>query len=96
MNVGMKRDVGLFDKLSLTIKEGEYYDIVTPYGYGGFVVEGNDTTQLESEYMLYCRNHNITYPQYLHVSPFSEPFWLIVNVIWCTHPEILTPYILSS
>ena len=59
MNVVMKRDVGLFDKLSLTIKEGEYYDIVTPYGYGGFVVEGNDTTQLESEYMLYCRNHNI-------------------------------------
>lgn len=44
INVFMKRDIALFPQLKDMIEPGSYYDIVTPYGYGGFLFEG-DTSE---------------------------------------------------
>lgn len=59
VNVVIKRDVASFEKLSEMVEKNRYYDIVTPYGYGGFIVEGKDTSRLEEEYVKYCQDHNI-------------------------------------
>lgn len=43
MNVVMKRDVSKFEPFNKLIKPSTYFDIVTPYGYGGFIFEGDPT-----------------------------------------------------
>lgn len=59
INVVMKRDIGTFEPLKQYIKQGELFDIVTPYGYGGFIVEGIDTQGLKNEYEQFCKESHI-------------------------------------
>ena len=59
INVVMKRDVSddphFFDKLP----RGQYYDFSTPYGYGGWLIEGNNTEELFDVYEKWCVNNGI-------------------------------------
>lgn len=48
INVVMKRDISEFGPLKSIIKSGSCYDLSTPYGYGGFIFEG-DTSEKEME-----------------------------------------------
>ena len=50
INVVMKRDVAKDVHFRGIIPEGRYYDITTPYGYGGWIIEGDDTDSLFREY----------------------------------------------
>lgn len=63
INVVMRRDIGQDNNFQSKIEPGHYYDIVTPYGYGGFLVEGEATAQslehLERAYTEFCRSQNI-------------------------------------
>lgn len=55
MNVVMKRDIALSNQFKDKLLPNEWYDISTPYGYGGFWIEGEDYTLLEEEYEAYCK-----------------------------------------
>ena len=44
INVVMKRDVAKDKHFSGKIPEGKYFDFATPYGYGGWIVEGDIST----------------------------------------------------
>ncbi len=59
INVVIKRDIGKYEKLSSFVKENQYYDYTTPYGYGGFLIEGKVTQALEADYAEYCRSNRI-------------------------------------
>ncbi len=59
VNVVMKRDIGKYEKLSSFVEEDVYFDFTTPYGYGGFLIEGEDTRQLDIEYTDFCRNNHV-------------------------------------
>jgi len=63
MNVVMKRDVSLDENFYKKIPPNTYYDITTPYGYGGFLIEGNVTEEnlknLDSEYSFKCNKEGI-------------------------------------
>jgi hypothetical protein len=63
MNVVMKRDVALDDRFRGKIPLDTYYDISTPYGYGGFLIEGNITNEslesLEHHYETICKKKGI-------------------------------------
>lgn len=59
INVVMKRDLSVFRPFSGRIREGELFDIVTPYGYGGFLVEGSDINALKEEYEKFCCEEHI-------------------------------------
>lgn len=59
MNVVMKRDVADFELLKGKIESDTYFDISTPYGYGGFLVEGDDFRALNHAYTEYCVQENI-------------------------------------
>lgn len=50
INVVMKRDVAKDEHFKGKIEEGKYFDFATPYGYGGWIIEGVETEALFNAY----------------------------------------------
>ncbi len=63
INVVMIRDIAMDKKFNDTLESRSLFDITTPYGYGGFIIEGtpNDSNykKINEEYSDYCRSKNI-------------------------------------
>lgn len=60
INVVFKRDVSEDDKMKGLIPQNKYFDLITPYGYGGFWGNVSDYEKLNEEYNVYCcQNHYI-------------------------------------
>lgn len=60
INVVMKRDVAKDLHFAGKLPEGQYFDFSTPYGYGGWLIEGEgDTAGLFSAYEKWCVKHRI-------------------------------------
>lgn len=60
INVVMKRDVASCVYFKDKIPEKTYFDFATPYGYGGWIIEGdNDASDLFSAYEKWCLENNI-------------------------------------
>lgn len=63
MNVVMKRDIASDIKFLGRLEKDGYYDLTTPYGYGGFLIEGEVTKdslkRLNDEYILHCKQERI-------------------------------------
>lgn len=58
INVVFKRDVALDEKMQGKIATGQYYDLISPYGYGGFWGSIRDYAILDRTYNEYCVSHN--------------------------------------
>lgn len=54
INVVFQRDIALDDKLTGKFETGLYFDLITPYGYGGFWGNISDWDKLNKHYMTYC------------------------------------------
>ena len=50
INVVMKRDLANDAKFEGKIEAGRYYDFATPYGYGGWIIEGGNSEKLFRAY----------------------------------------------
>ncbi|GKW45330.1 GNAT family N-acetyltransferase [Planococcus sp. NCCP-2050] len=63
INVVMKRDIALDEKFKGEIPAQTFFDIATPYGYGGFLLEGEVTEKnicmLNREYSSLCNERGI-------------------------------------
>lgn len=63
MNVVMKRDISLDKRFTGKIPSNTYFDTTTPYGYGGFLLEGKITEdslkRLDNEYSSLCEKAGI-------------------------------------
>lgn len=59
INVVMKRDIALFPKFAGLLEPGTVFDLSTPYGYGGWILEGEKTRPLFQAYHDWCVNHHI-------------------------------------
>ncbi len=60
INVVMKRDISNDHYFSEKLESNEYFDLATPYGYGGWIIEGNgDDSDLFQEYTKWCLENNI-------------------------------------
>jgi hypothetical protein len=63
INVVMIRDISTIELFNEKIPINTYFDMITPYGYGGFIIEGNVTkdtmNQLNEEYTNYCYKEGI-------------------------------------
>lgn len=55
INVIMVRDIALSDNFKGKLQTNKWFDISTPYGYGGFWIEGEDYKTLEEEYENFCK-----------------------------------------
>lgn len=58
INVVFRRDVALDEHMVGKIEKGTYYDLITPYGYGGFWGDVSDFETLNREYNEYCQNNH--------------------------------------
>lgn len=59
INVVMKRDVAKDPRFAGKLPAGQYFDFATPYGYGGWLIEGEDTASLFASYDAWCREHGV-------------------------------------
>lgn len=64
INVVMKRDISELSFFRDKLAGGEYYDLCTPYGYGGWIVEPKKGKKvnyysLKEDYMAFCRREGI-------------------------------------
>ena len=59
VNVVMKRDIANCAALKGKIEEDYWFDFTTPYGYGGWLVEGDDYQALQQEYESFAERQHI-------------------------------------
>ncbi|WP_298023060.1 GNAT family N-acetyltransferase [uncultured Dysosmobacter sp.] len=59
INVVMKRDVAKDRRFAGILEEGKYFDFTTPYGYGGWLIEGEETEGLFDAYQDWCERNGI-------------------------------------
>ena len=60
INVVMKRDIAAEPFFVDKINSNMYFDFISPYGYGGWLIEGDgDIAELFSAYETWCMEHNI-------------------------------------
>ncbi len=59
INVVMKRDIAECKHFVDKIEKNTLFDFATPYGYGGWLIEGEDTDEMFSQYEEWCLNNNI-------------------------------------
>lgn len=84
VNVVIKRDVSKDPKFKGLIEENKYFDFSSPYGYGGWIVEGNGSTDnLFKEYENWCKENKII-SEFVRFHPlidnqkYSESFYNVI------------------
>lgn len=93
INVVMRRDVAKDENFVGRISEGRYYDFSTPYGYGGWLIEGVNSTNLFTEYKDWLlENHIIC--EFVRFHPvignhkFSDEFYDVIELGKVVHMEL--------
>lgn len=59
INVFIKKDIYMHKEFKEKISKNTYFDIFSPYGYGGFLIEGDNYREVNEEYTKYCVKNNI-------------------------------------
>lgn len=87
VSVILKRDIAWSDPFIGSIHPGSYYDLATPYGYGGFIFDGNpspdDIRQFYETYIRWLQRQNI-------VSEFVRYHPLLHNAEWLREVSCIT------
>lgn len=84
INVVLRRDIAEAPFFSGKIEREKFFDFITPYGYGGWLIEGSGNHQkLFSAYEAWCKNHNIVsefvrYHPVLDNASSTEPYYDVV------------------
>ena len=85
INVVMKRDIADDGRFRGRIAAGRWFDFNTPYGYGGWLLEGGgDEPELFHAYEAWCREHNI-------VSEFVRYHPVLGNCVFSDGPYEVIP-----
>lgn len=60
INVVFKRDISKDIHFKNKLEENVYFDLTTPYGYGGWLIEGEGSLDdLDKEYIIWCKENKI-------------------------------------
>lgn len=96
INVVMKRDVAKDEKFRGLIKEGQYFDFATPYGYGGWIIEGDDTEKLFETYKNWVEKNGII-SEFVRFHPMIQnqekcySFYEVIQLGEVVHMELSSP-----
>lgn len=71
INVVFRRDVSYDEKLKGLVSPESYYDLITPYGYGGFIGSITDWNELNRCYNSYCKENSYVC-EFVRFGIFSE------------------------
>lgn len=73
INVMFRRDIGKIDQFKNLIPEKKYYDLISPYGYGGFLGHISNYSNMVMEYSEFCRSHGYI-SEFFRFELFSDYF----------------------
>ena len=96
INVVMKRDVSKDERFKGKIEKGYYYDFSTPYGYGGWIVEGEKTAELFKEYESWIQKNGII-SEFVRFHPMvknheaSYSFYEVIQLGEVVHMDLSSP-----
>ena len=99
INVVMKRDIAADERFTGKIPEGEYFDVATPYGYGGWIIEGEETKELFSSYESWCRENSII-SEFVRFHPMlknheaCESFYEVIRLGEVVHMDLSSPAVI--
>lgn len=71
INVVMKRDVAEDSRFKGIIAEKIFWDFASPYGYGGWIIEGDNSDSLFDAYEKWCKNNGIV-SEFVRFHPVLE------------------------
>lgn len=71
INVVMKRDIAKDSHFDGVLPENTYFDFATPYGYGGWLIEGEKADALFAAYENWCLKHDVV-SEFVRFHPVIE------------------------
>lgn len=96
INVVMKRDVAKDERFKGKIPEDRYFDFATPYGYGGWIIEGEQTEELFGAFESWIQKNGII-SEFIRFHPMvknhnhSTSFYEVVQLGEVVHMELTSP-----
>ena len=96
INVVMKRDVAKDERFKGKIEEEKYFDFATPYGYGGWIIEGESTGGLFDEYERWLEKNGII-SEFVRFHPMiknheaSRSFYEVIQLGEVVHMDLSSP-----
>lgn len=96
INVVMLRDVAKDPRFAGRIPEDTYKDIVTPYGYGGWLIEGENTEALFSAYLTWLQDNDII-SEFVRFHPMLQnhekctDFFEVIRLGEVVHMDLSSP-----
>ena len=80
INVVIKKDISEEKHFIGKIEKNSYFHISTPYGYGGWIIEGEKgIKKLDEEYIEYCLENNIV-SEFVRFNPLIRSSVLSYNI----------------
>lgn len=96
INAVMKRDIAKDDRFKNKIPQKRYFDFATPYGYGGWIIEGDETEVLFQAYNVWLERNGII-SEFVRFHPMVQnhkvcrPFYEIIQLGEVVHLELSSP-----
>lgn len=78
VNVVMRRDIAKSKHFAGKIPEQTYFDFSTPYGYGGWLMEGQNTAPLFCAYENWCINNHVV-SEFVRFHPVIKNHLLVAD-----------------
>lgn len=92
----MKRDVANDERFKGKIEQNQFFDFATPYGYGGWIIEGEETEELFGAYENWIQKNGII-SEFVRFHPMvknhdtSMPFYEVIQLGEVVHMELSNP-----
>lgn len=72
VSVFIKRDISYNSFFKGKIEEKTYYDMISPYGYGGYVCDGCNIQDVDREHRVYCNQNESIVGEVVKFHPLSQ------------------------
>lgn len=99
INVVMKRDVEKDEYFKGKIDENQYFDLATPYGYGGWIIEGEDFDCLFRDYETWMNQNGIV-SEFVRFHPMIKnheicgSFYDVIQLGKVVHMDLSSPKVI--
>ena len=99
INVVMMRDIADDSRFGGLIEKGRYFDLSTPYGYGGWLIEGDGADGLFAAYERWCRRLGAI-SEFTRFHPMAcnhvacEGFYDVIRLGEVVHMDLSNPEII--
>ena len=96
VNVVMRRDIACDERFEGKIPKDEWFDLATPYGYGGWLIEGGEAAPLFEAYTAWARKKGIV-SEFVRFHPMlgnhvaADGFYNVIRLGEVVHMDLTSP-----